>query len=328
MKSKSILATIIFLTFILTPIHLFSQESDIQITDDGYPIIKKLANKLDETYTDSHGMVRHKDNVVFKQYQAEVQQASIDISTGVPPYNNYYAYTCKKGDTLMNIYTRCSISYDSIATLNGLEGGLTEDLNGKTLLLPTVNGLYIPLKSRTNVDIILAKEFSEPLLSGEYPKVSIAGKEFYFMQNKRFTQAQRAYFFDTNMRLPLDKSVLTSSFGMRKSPISGKWIFHKGIDMAAPLKSPVYAVKAGSVTSFKKNDTVYGNCVTVKHSGGLSTLYAHMGEVLVKKGESVSVGQVIGKVGMTGMTTGPHLHFEVHDNGEAKDPQIYLTDYK
>ena len=85
-----------------------------------------------------------------------------------------------------------------------------------------------------------------------------------------------------------------------------------------------YACKTGTVQYAVNMDATYGNYVILSHGGGMTSLYAHMSKILVQKGESVSAGQEIGKVGSTGLATGPHLHFEIRLNGEAQDPQKYL----
>ncbi|MBQ1592777.1 MAG: M23 family metallopeptidase [Treponema sp.] len=263
-------------------------------------------------------------NVLFKQYQQAVQEASMaEIRGDLPSALEFYSYKAQKKDTAMLLSSRCAIRYDSLVTLNSIaENG--ESLEGRTLILPTANGLYIPHEPQTPIEILLAKEHSKDLLEGKYPTLIINGKKFYFMKGVRFSPAQRAYFLIPGMRLPLDKSVLTSSFGMRISPISGKWKFHKGIDMAAPLGSNIYACKSGTATTVVKMNPTYGNYVVLRHDDGMSSLYAHMNDISVTKDQKVSTGQIIGHVGTTGMSTGPHLHFEIHLNGEAQDPQKYL----
>jgi len=273
-----------------------------------YPVIESLESR----------------NILFKQYQQAVQEASMaEIRGDLPTALEFYAYKANKRDTAMLLSSRCAIRYDSLVTLNSIaENG--ESLEGRTLILPTANGLYIPYEPKTPIEILLAKEHSKDLLGGKYPTLNINGKKFYFMKGMRFSPAQRAYFLIPGMRLPLDKSVLTSSFGMRISPISGKWRFHKGIDMAAPIGSNIYACKSGTATTVVKMNPTYGNYVVLRHDNGMSSLYAHMNDISVSKNEKVSTGQIIGHVGTTGMSTGPHLHFEIHLNGEAQDPQKYL----
>lgn len=112
---------------------------------------------------------------------------------------------------------------------------------------------------------------------------------------------------------------LTSGFGTRKHPILGHTHFHRGIDLAAPRGTPVVAVADGIVESVGVRSG-YGNTITVRHADGRSTLYAHLDAMLVRPGRSVAAGEVIAQLGNTGRSTGPHLHFEVHENGRPVDP--------
>ncbi|MBO4320007.1 MAG: M23 family metallopeptidase [Treponema sp.] len=264
-------------------------------------------------------------NPVFKQYQKQIEEANKAVFMGKNPadYLYFYEYQCTEKDKLLQLAARCAIRYDTIATLNRLDSP-EDELNGRVLLLPTLNGLFIPYSPQTATEILLAKEYSVDALSGKYESFDINGTEFFFLPDEKFSPTERAYFLEPGMVLPLEKSVLTSSFGMRVSPISGKWLFHKGIDMAAPTGTSIYACKAGTVQYAVSMDATYGNYVILNHGGGMTSLYAHMSKMLVEKGEAVTAGQVIGKVGSTGLATGPHLHFEIRMNGEAQDPQKYL----
>ena len=104
-----------------------------------------------------------------------------------------------------------------------------------------------------------------------------------------------------------------------RHPVKGRRIFHKGVDLAAPYGEPVYSAGNGRVISAGYSPG-YGWFVRIRHKGGYSTLYAHMSRILVRKGETVRIGQRIGKVGSTGTSTGNHLHFELQKNGRLLDP--------
>ncbi|MFA5518668.1 MAG: peptidoglycan DD-metalloendopeptidase family protein [Spirochaetota bacterium] len=130
---------------------------------------------------------------------------------------------------------------------------------------------------------------------------------------------------DWGMIIPVSGRI-SSKFGYRVDPITKKrGSFHKGIDIAARIGTPVYAAEKGVVeqTGFYSNG--YGNLIVVKHDRDLATYYGHLSEILVKKGHSVSKGTLIGKVGNTGRSTGPHLHFEVRKGGEAMNPEEFFV---
>ncbi len=117
--------------------------------------------------------------------------------------------------------------------------------------------------------------------------------------------------------------VVTSYFGWRIHPILKVRKFHTGIDIAAAYGTNIKASAAGKVI-YSGWLGGYGNTVIIDHGGGFSTLYAHASAIIVSEGEEVSQGQVVGRVGSTGYSTGPHLHFEVRVNGEPQNPLNYL----
>lgn len=116
---------------------------------------------------------------------------------------------------------------------------------------------------------------------------------------------------------------ITSPYGYRIHPVYKTKKFHSGIDIGAGYGTAVVAANGGTVTMAGWNGG-YGNCIVIDHGGGLATLYGHMSSISVSKGASVSKGQQIGKVGSTGVSTGPHLHFEALKNGSTTDPMAYF----
>lgn len=112
---------------------------------------------------------------------------------------------------------------------------------------------------------------------------------------------------------------LTSSFGLRRHPILGYSRMHQGLDFGAPMGAPIVAATDG-VVAFAGRHGGHGNYVRLTHPGGISTGYAHMSRIIARPGERVRQGQLIGYVGSTGMSTGPHLHYEVFKNGRAINP--------
>lgn len=113
---------------------------------------------------------------------------------------------------------------------------------------------------------------------------------------------------------------ISSSFGMRRHPLLGYTRMHRGIDIAAPWGAPVYAATDG-VVQFAGRSSGYGNFIKLSHGGAFGTGYGHLSRILVRGGQSVRKGQVIGAVGSTGMSTGPHLHYELYKNGSAVNPR-------
>ncbi len=116
---------------------------------------------------------------------------------------------------------------------------------------------------------------------------------------------------------------ITSGFGYRVHPILGTRRLHTGIDMGAGYGAPIVAAAGGRVILASYYGG-YGNTVIIDHGGGTTTLYAHQSQLAVSQGVSVSAGQTVGYVGSTGLSTGPHLHFEVRKNGSPVDPMAFL----
>lgn len=115
---------------------------------------------------------------------------------------------------------------------------------------------------------------------------------------------------------------MTCPFGMRYHPITGEYKLHSGMDLGVPVGTPVYSMAEGNVIISEYN-SAWGNYVVIYHGNGISSLYAHLSKRLVSVGATVKAGQRIGLSGSTGYSTGPHLHFEIRQNGTPIDPTPY-----
>lgn len=119
------------------------------------------------------------------------------------------------------------------------------------------------------------------------------------------------------------EGVITSGFGYRHSPFTGAWTMHGGIDIGVPYGEPILAANRGTVR-FSGWDSGHGQMVVVDHGNGVVTRYCHASQLLVSEGDEVETGDVLAMVGSTGMSTGPHLHFDLILDGERVDPLDYL----
>ena len=125
------------------------------------------------------------------------------------------------------------------------------------------------------------------------------------------------------LRIPVEGARLTSGFGVREHPVLGGRRIHKGIDLAAPVGTPVYAPADGTVARAEWFSS-YGLYIQIEHSASIETRYGHLSKVNVEAGQQVHRGDIIGFVGTTGRSTGPHLHYEVRVAGEAVNPVTYM----
>jgi murein DD-endopeptidase MepM/ murein hydrolase activator NlpD len=123
--------------------------------------------------------------------------------------------------------------------------------------------------------------------------------------------------------MPADGGMITSTFGYRSDPFTGGGAFHPGLDFKGAYGAPIHAAAEGRV-SFVGQIRGYGNVVEISHGNGLLTRYAHMSKTMAKTGQQVAAGAVIGAIGSTGRSTGPHLHFEVRINNSVVNPRPFL----
>jgi murein DD-endopeptidase MepM/ murein hydrolase activator NlpD len=181
-------------------------------------------------------------------------------------------------------------------------------------------------------DVYFSRKFDEdnnPVKEGDvlYASLSVGGKTHKLW---RFDPGDGVWdYFDENgqsmkkflMKTPVDGARLSSGFGMRRHPILGYSRLHSGVDFAAPTGTPIYAAGDGTVQRANRFGS-YGNYVAIRHANGYETAYAHMNGFArgVRAGTRVRQGQVIGYVGTTGASTGPHLHYEVHLHGKKTNP--------
>ena len=128
----------------------------------------------------------------------------------------------------------------------------------------------------------------------------------------------------TPLGLPY-QGAITSAFGHRENPFSGIGIeTHKGLDIQGPHGAQVKAMAKGTV-SFAGPKGGYGKCIILKHGNGFETLYGHLSKITVREGDQIDIGQLIGNIGSTGRSTGPHLHYEIHQFGQKINPQAFLN---
>ena len=310
--------------FLFFLIFSFAASAQTQTQEDGITRIIIEKDKL--PVIDSLSPSRA--NTVLKDYNSIVENNSKLISAGREPEIMFFQYTNSERFTFQGVAARTCITQETLATLNQIENA-QDDIKDRTLILPVVNGIFIPIERGINsIEILLQENYSTQTLTKNPIYYNIDGRDYLFLRSKRFSPTERAYFLDSALRLPLDNDSywVSSEFGKRKNPFSGQMKNHNGIDLAAAEGTPVYAIKDGAVYANIENDSEFGNYIILSHDQGkMTSVYAHLSKVFVDRYQYVKKGDVIGLVGQTGMATGPHLHFEIRQGGKAEDPRNKLN---
>lgn len=283
---------------LLNPFLLFSD----------YPLIKNLSE----------------NDLMFKQAISDITLSYVYNSSSsakqVPLI--VYSYQPEENENLFMISSRFNLPYEAISTLNRISSIFSFN-NKKMVLVPNQPVIFVPETPLSDLEFLLAsREFDQ---ENTITIKTVDGKreQYHYIPDGRFNNTERAFFLDTFFRFPIERGRITSGYGLRKSPISGQHIFHSGIDIAAPEGTPVIAAGQGTVTA-NSYDQVLGNFIVVRHPGKYQTVYGHLKKSFVILGSSVNSGTIIGEVGSTGYSTGPHLHFEVRIGNQAEDPFVIL----
>lgn len=237
-------------------------------------------------------------------------------------------YRIEKGDTLWDISRKYKVNLQSLMLINKLNEKSILKV-GNLVKIPAYDGpVHEVRRGDTLWDIASRYHLKVEALLEANPDVSpqklkigknlnIPGQEGKILAVTAFKELSRGIYIPMLLSWPLIGEI-TSGFGWRKSG------YHHGLDIAGDIGDPIKAAGEG-VVSFAGYKPVYGYTVILNHSDGKKTVYAHAKKLYVKKQEKVKTGQVIATVGVSGRTTGPHLHFEVRENDRAYDPLLYLN---
>ncbi len=271
------------------------------------PIIKKL-NSYDP---------------VFYQFEKDVEQARMLLAKNgknedILDFLVFYQWEGDGTMDLLSLAARCTLPYDALASLNRIPHNRVLEI-GEKLLLPSVPGLWIYQRPWGDLGYLLLSRAKEK----KGIPLSLGKEKLLFFPNTDFNPTERAFFLNTAFRLPLPVARLTSSWGYRSDPFTGERSFHGGVDLAAPVGTEVYAAREGEVVDIGQN-SVYGNYIVMRHGEGWTSLYGHLSKIETSLHKWHSSGSIIGRVGSTGMSTGPHLHFELSRNGDSVNPGSLL----
>ncbi len=246
-----------------------------------------------------------------------------------PPVG-FATHTLQDGESLSEVASLYGVTIKALIGANSDISSMDQLPSGIELLIPPSEGIVVVLERGQNVIDLLEQHSINPLKFIEVNEIrtpmDLRPGTMVFLPGVEPTEAlerlARIREEENRYLWPL-YGTLTSYFGRRNLGM-GTARFHAGIDIAAPRGTPITAARSGTVTYAGWSNRGYGNLVKVRHAGGDESWYAHQSEIYVSVGQSISQGEVIGLVGSTGLSTGPHLHLEIHESGKAIDPLSYL----
>ncbi len=236
----------------------------------------------------------------------------------------YFTYRVQKGDMIGFIADKFNVTQDTIISVNNIHQSRLIQI-GQILKIPSMPGIVYTVKKNGETAVSIAEKFeisAEKLarVNNIQENQNLVAGQTLFAPDALLDWVTRQEINGDLFHKPIhSRYYLSSYYGWRSSPFSGKRSYHSGVDMACPQGTPVYAALGGTVTSVGYNN-VYGNYVIVTHHSGYKTLYGHMSKQLVARGKWVDTNTRIGLVGSTGLSTGPHLHFTVYKFGKTVNP--------
>lgn len=248
------------------------------------------------------------------------------IDTSAFELLSFQEYTVRPGDTISGIAERFGLNMDTILSFNQISDVRRMQV-GRSFTIPSRDGLRHIVQSGETLSGI----------AGSYSSSVNAVLDANDLDTAVLQAGQELFIPDARMRETELKLILgelfvyptvgrfTSGFGMRRDPFAPSiWQFHNGVDWANVVGTPIRAAMAGTVVHIESQTWNYGKHVVVRHPEGFQTLYAHLDSFAVREGQYVSQGQILGRMGNTGKSTGPHLHFSIIRNGSFVDPLDFL----
>ncbi|GAB6392087.1 MAG: M23 family peptidase [Treponematales bacterium] len=262
----------------------------------------------------------------YQDGSGETPGASGAVPGSPPTVVTYSVYTIAPGDTINAVAGSRGLYEDTLLSVNHITNSRVVRVN-QVILIPNQNGILYTVKKGDTLDSIAKAHNVEAAgitaANELFPGKEAAPGSSLFIPGARMDRAVLLAINGSLFITPVNGR-FTSHYGFRRSPFTGARQWHDGIDFAAPLGTPVKAAMPGTVESVAYDDPVFGINVTVRHHSGYKTRYCHLNEAAVQPGVHVAASTVIGYVGNTGISTGPHLHFTVYKNGGTINPRMVL----
>jgi murein DD-endopeptidase MepM/ murein hydrolase activator NlpD len=241
-----------------------------------------------------------------------------------PRMLTFSSYTVEKGDMIGRIAIWAGLNEDSLISVNDIKNTRLIQI-GQVIKIPNQDGIYYSLKTGDTLESIAEKyqtTVEHIMVVNELFSEAVPVNTSLFIPGAKLDWTSRQEINGDLFIWPTSGRV-SSPYGYRIAPFAGTRLFHTGIDIAAPMGTPIRAAMSGRVTQIG-NDESWGNFVVISHHSGYRTFYAHMSLVRAKAGAYVETGERIGDVGSTGLSTGPHVHFTVYKNGLTVNPLSLL----
>ncbi len=237
---------------------------------------------------------------------------------------SYQSYRVRKGDMIGIIAEQFGVTEDTLISVNNIRATRLLQI-GTYLKIPSIPGILYTVRQDGETVEKIAEKYkidSAKIMTVNKltEKDTLSAGNMLYLPEAKLDWVTRQEINGDLFKKPIHaRWYLTSRFGWRQSPFTGARSYHSGIDMACSQGTKIFAAMPGVVSSTGFNNT-YGNFVIISHHSGYKTLYAHMSAIVAVKGQAVSQDTVIGRVGSTGLSTGPHLHFMVLKNGKQVNP--------
>jgi len=275
-----------------------------------YPLIEKL----------------DPSDILFRQINDDISSfyRNIEQNKELHPLQ-IYRHIVATDTTIFAIAARFNFPYETITTLNRINQPHLIPA-GTELLISNTPGIFI-----TDIPVSDIEYMSRSWRNlKDAVKLTIEeGSEndekitYYFLPGEKFHKVERSFFLGIMFRFPLPVGNISSGFGNRLHPFRGTNHFHNGIDIAAPAGTDIMAARGGIIKTIEYNE-ICGNYIVITHENNYETVYCHLKKIFVQLNQQVQSGMIIATVGSTGMSTGPHLHFEIRSLGDPKDPSLLI----
>ena len=302
----TLLACIPVLAILLYLVAVSGRMPDIQLHED--PVLKSSLLSVVSSEFEGQG-------------SGELPEMDLRFVSGIDPVT----YVIQSGDTLSEIAREYDITVGTLIGYNGIDN-VRRIIPGEILKIPEIDGIPYQVRPGDTLDTIAAAygtDVNALLDANDLATNLIQPGDELFIPGGQISEYEYRKATGTLFLYPVNGR-LTSYYGYRNDPFTGRRRFHYGIDIANRTGTTVTATMAGVVADIGDRPTGYGKYVIIRHSYGFQSLYAHLDRITVREGQWVSQGSKLGEMGNTGRSTGSHLHFSIYKNNSPINPLNYL----